>query len=82
MRDKVENKYTPNFVRVDADPKAPKWKLPEQEFQFYYTNNDKFKHNIDLDLERESSQKRILALKKLYWEYKNQDTFHKAKLLK
>jgi len=32
MRDKVENKYTPNFVRVDADPKAPKWKLPEQEF--------------------------------------------------
>ena len=31
MREKVENKYTPSYNQVEAPPKVPKWKQPEQE---------------------------------------------------
>jgi hypothetical protein len=79
MREKVENKYTPSYNQVEAPPKVPAWKVPEQEHQFYYVNNDKFKHSIELDLAREQSQQRIKALKKLYFEYKNHETFYRAK---
>lgn len=82
MADKADSKYTPGFSQVDPDPRGPTWKAPEQEFEFFYANDDKFKHNIELSLARETSEKRVLALKKLYWEYKNQDTFRKAKQLK
>ena len=32
-----------------------------------------FKHNIDLDLSKENSNQREIALKKLYFEYKNKN---------
>lgn len=56
MRDKIDNKYTPKFEQVELSPRGTTWKVPEQEHQFYYINNDKFKHNIELDLARESSE--------------------------
>lgn len=76
---RIEHKYTPSYTQIDAEPRGPTWKVPEHEFQFFYAYNDQFKHNIELNLARESSEKRVAALSKLYWEYKNKDTFQKAK---
>ena len=75
----MENKYTPLYTQVESQPSCRVWKVPPQEHQFYYVNDKKFKHNIDLDLARESSEKRLAALKKLFFEYKNKETFHVAR---
>ena len=57
--------------------------MPSREHQFFYQFNNGFKHNVDLDLAREGGdqEKRKLALRKLYFEYKNQATFKKAQAL-
>lgn len=53
------------------------WKVPEKEHQFFYSNNDTFKSQIDMEFDKYNSDKRILALKKLYHDYKNKATFKK-----
>lgn len=74
--------YNPKFSSVEAETKhVLKWKLPEQEHQFFYEHNGGFKHNIDIDLAKEASDSRVKALKKLYFEYKNKETFTKGKRL-
>ena len=55
--------------------------MPDQEHQFFYEHNKGFRHNIDIDLAKESSEQRAKALKKLYFEYKNKETFTKGKKL-
>ena len=78
---RVENKYKPSYKFVERENNIPPWKLPDREFEFYYSNNDKFRHGIEMNIQRESSQQRQVALKKLFWDYKNKDTFLKAKLI-
>ena len=51
--------------------------MPEKEHQFFYSNNDTFKSQIDMEFDKYNSDKRILALKKLYHDYKNTATFKK-----
>lgn len=60
-----------------------KWKIPEREHQFFYNFNKLFKNSIDLELAKEGAdpEKRKVALRKLYYEYKNQATFKKAQQL-
>lgn len=56
------------------------WKLPERETEFYYKNNPGFRHFVDLQLavETQDKDKRLSALKKLYFEYRNEATFKKG----
>ena len=43
--------------------------------EFHYEHNSKFKHVVDLKLSCEKSTKREAALRKLYFDYKNVNTF-------
>ena len=56
------------------------WKEPERETEFFYKNNAGFRHYVDLQLAVESMDKakRVNALKKLYFEYRNEATFKKG----
>ena len=81
MENWVDNIYHPNYSQVEAPVVGTKWKAPEQQHQFFYEHNPGFRHNIDLDLAQQSSAKRMVALKKLYFDYKNQATFKKGQRL-
>ena len=67
--------FKPNYRFVEKnEDKQLKWRVPTREHQFFYQFNQKFKAKVDLDIAREGGdqQKRKLALRKLYFEYKNQ----------
>ena len=79
LEGKVENKYRPSYKQIDCEAKlVPKWKQNNNEHSFFYTHNEEFRHKVDLDIGQETSDKRMTALKKLYFEYKNKATFRKA----
>jgi hypothetical protein len=58
-----------------------KWKKPEREFSFFYANNDQYKHIINCEIAKMVSDKRVTALKKLYFDYQNKETFRVNQLL-
>lgn len=80
MQGRVDNKYRPNHAVIERSlsKQILKWKAPEQEHQFFYSHNQNFRHNVELDIAQQNSDKRMLALKKLYFDYKNKDTFQKS----
>mmetsp|Transcript_22959 Transcript_22959/g.35410 ORF Transcript_22959/g.35410 Transcript_22959/m.35410 type:complete len:159 (-) Transcript_22959:1603-2079(-) len=73
----VENKYNPSFKYVEGNKQKCilKWAVPDKEYQFFYSNDLQFKHRIDMEIEKETSDNRIKALKKLYFDYRNKATF-------
>ena len=75
-KESVTSLVNPKFTAIDSQPqKILKWKMPSQEHQFFYENDSKFRSNIDIELAREGSEKRMMALAKLYHEYRNEATF-------
>lgn len=74
--DSVDMKYNPKFTLKEGSPsKVIKWKLPEKEHQFHYRTDHVFQANVDMELAKIGDTGRTLALKKLYFDYKNQKTF-------
>jgi hypothetical protein len=49
--------------------------------EFHYEHDPKFKHVVDLKLAVEKSSKREVALRKLYFDYKNVNTFKREEKL-
>lgn len=46
--------------------------------EFFYEHNKEYAHSVDLKLAVENSNKREVALRKLYFDYKNANTFKSA----
>ena len=79
---KTDNKYRPNYKSIEKNNnKQIKWIPSENEMEFHYEHNPKFKHVVDLKLSCEKSSKREEALRKLYFDYKNVNTFKPAEKL-
>jgi hypothetical protein len=73
---KTDNKYRPNYNAIEKNSnKQIKWIPSENEMEFHYEHNDNFKHVVDLKLACEKSSNRENALRKLYFDYKNVNTF-------
>jgi len=70
MKEGVDNKYNPRWKILDKKEKLIyKWKVPEREKDFFYEHNFGFRSEVDTQLNCEGSDKRKLALKKLYFDY-------------
>lgn len=73
----------PNYDSVLTNSQnIPKWSNPQNEHSFFYQHNPNYKHIIDLQINKEESPKRKLALQKLYYEFKNKKTFKKYQKIK
>ena len=74
-----EPKYNPNFSILERNPKMMlKWTAPEYKLDFHYANSAYFKSTVDGQLACEGSDKRQIALRKLYFDYTNEKTYKRG----